>query len=99
VRIDGSCTSRGCGGALTKYQLWGSYNLSNLEESDISFPLLQELVLEILVSSASPDNAAREAENIDRLLKRVAPNLEYFNVMDSSNFKLLWFRGRYNQPH
>jgi hypothetical protein len=70
---------KGCGGALTRCQLWGSYNLSNLEESDISFPLLQELILGKLVSSASPENAARQAENIDRLLKRVAPNLEYFS--------------------
>ncbi|KAN0087353.1 hypothetical protein V8E54_001041 [Elaphomyces granulatus] len=70
---------KGCGGALTKCQLWGSYNLLTLEESDISFPLLQELILGKLVSSASPENAAKQAENIDRLLKRVAPNLGYFS--------------------
>jgi hypothetical protein len=72
---------KGCGRALTKCQLGGSYNLSNLEESDISFPLLQELMLGKLVSSDSPDSTAREAENIARLLKSVAPNLECFEVM------------------
>ena len=72
---------KGCGRALTKCQLGGSYNLSNLEESDISFPLLQELMLGKLVSSGSPDSTAREAENIARQIKRVAPNLECFEVM------------------
>ena len=69
---------KGCGRMLTKCQLGGSYNLSNLEESDISFPLLRELMLGKL---DSPDSTAREAENIARLLKSVAPNLECFEVM------------------
>jgi hypothetical protein len=72
---------KGCGRTLIRCQLLGSYNLSNLEDSDILFPLLQELVLGKVVSSASPDSIAREAENITRLLKRVAPNLKCFDVM------------------
>jgi hypothetical protein len=71
---------KGCGRTLTQCQLWGSYNLSNLEGNDISFPLLQDLTLGKLVSSVSPDSTAREAEKITRLLKRVAPNLEYLDV-------------------
>jgi hypothetical protein len=46
----------------------------------MSFPLPQDLTLGKLVSSVSPDSTAREAQNITRLLKRVAPNLECLDV-------------------
>ena len=70
--------------------IWGSYNLSNLEESDISFPLLKELSLGKVVPSGIPDDIATEAANNVRLLRRVAPNLEavYFKVEDSFSIEL-----------
>ena len=77
---------KGCGKTLTECGLWGSYNLSKLEKSGISFPLLRDLVLEKVVSSATPDSTANEAENNARLLKRVAPNLESFVIIVKDSF-------------
>jgi hypothetical protein len=77
---------KGCGKTLTECGLWGSYNLSNLEKSGISFPLLRDLVLEKVVSSATPDSTANEAANNARLLKRVAPNLESFIIIVRDSF-------------
>jgi hypothetical protein len=78
-----------CGRTLTKCELPGSYNLSNLEESDISFPLLTDLCLEKVVSSTTPDSSEllkAAAANNARFLKRVAPNLEYITVMANDSF-------------
>jgi hypothetical protein len=76
---------KSCGQTLTKCELWGSYNISNLEESDISFPLLQELVLGTVVSPDAPDSTANETADNARLLMRIAPNLESFDIMDEDS--------------
>jgi len=70
--------------------IWGSYNLSNLEKSDISFPLLEELFLGEAVPSGTPDDIATEVTNNVQFLRRVAPNLEglYLNVEDSFSIEL-----------
>jgi hypothetical protein len=79
-----------CGRTLTECMIWGSYNLSNLEESDISFPLLKELSLGKVVPSGIPDDIATEAANNVRFLRRVVPNLEtvHFEVEDSFSIEI-----------
>jgi hypothetical protein len=76
---------KNCGRTLIECELWGSYNLSNLEEGGISFPLLEDLVLETVVSSM-PDSTTGEAENNARLLIRAAPHLQSFDIMVEDSF-------------
>ncbi|KAI1135522.1 hypothetical protein F5Y05DRAFT_174211 [Hypoxylon sp. FL0543] len=67
--------------ALTTLELWGSYDLRNVGETEVFFPKLKALELGQLVPpSVLADTAAAEAANAARLLKRIAPSLEEFDV-------------------
>ncbi|KAI1802528.1 hypothetical protein F4811DRAFT_563183 [Daldinia bambusicola] len=69
--------ARHCGASLEELKLFGTYNLVNLVGSDVSFPQLTFLEVVYLMSSRA-DKAA-EAADIARLLKKMAPQLEYFD--------------------
>ena len=73
---------------MTDCELWGSYDLQNLEGSGVSFPLLRDLVLEELVPPAE-GNTDRQATNAARLVKELAPNLDSFDVVAEDSFAAL----------
>ncbi|KAK6952590.1 hypothetical protein Daesc_004880 [Daldinia eschscholtzii] len=77
--------SKHCGARLLELELDGTYNLSNLVRGNVSFPQLSSLELGQLASrSVADDVIATEAIDIARLLKNMAPKLEYFDVMSGN---------------
>ncbi|KAI1655465.1 hypothetical protein F4813DRAFT_391601 [Daldinia decipiens] len=79
---------RKCGSRMTDCELWGSYDLQNLEGSGVFFPVLQDLVLGKLMPPAS-DNTDSQAANAARLVKEMAPNLSSFAVLTEDSFATL----------
>ncbi|KAI0098471.1 hypothetical protein F4814DRAFT_123583 [Daldinia grandis] len=70
---------------LEELELNGTYNLLSLANSDVSLPQLLSLELgQLALLSTTDDATAREAASIARLLKKIAPRLEYFDVMSGS---------------
>ncbi|KAI0845373.1 hypothetical protein F5Y00DRAFT_170074 [Daldinia vernicosa] len=73
------------GTRLEELELNGTYSLLNLVSSDVLFPQLLSLELGQLAPLPLTDDAiAREAANIARLLKKIAPRLQYFDVMSGN---------------
>ncbi|KAI1463515.1 uncharacterized protein F4812DRAFT_241838 [Daldinia caldariorum] len=73
------------GAKLEELDLYGTYNLLNLAGRDVSLPQLLSLELRQLASSSVTDDAkAAEAVAIAQLLKKMAPKLEYFDVISPS---------------
>ncbi|KAF3066339.1 hypothetical protein GL218_09169 [Daldinia childiae] len=73
------------GTRLEELELNGTYNLLNLADSHVSLPQLLSLELGQLASLSSAEDAiTREAANIAQLLKKIAPRLEYFDVVSGN---------------
>ncbi|KAI0836226.1 hypothetical protein F5Y06DRAFT_112358 [Hypoxylon sp. FL0890] len=73
--------------ALTVLEIWGTYDLRNLGEIEVSFPRLKTLELGQLVPPPVPaDAVATEAAGTAKLLKRIAPSLEQFNIASADPF-------------
>ena len=69
---------KSCGGTLVECELWGRYNLLSLEGEGVLFPVLEELTLGEVVSSAALDQIMGEAGKVAALLKKCAPKLQRF---------------------
>ncbi|KAI1371606.1 hypothetical protein F4677DRAFT_304878 [Hypoxylon crocopeplum] len=79
-------TSKSCGTTLTELEIGGSYDLRKLEGL-VLFPRLRSLGLGKLVSTATDMMVTKEeAVRTARLLKRIAPDLEDFNVISEDLF-------------
>lgn len=76
------------GSSMTDCELWGSYALRNLRGSDVSFPVLRDLVLGKLVPPAFGDTKS-EAASAARVVKGLAPNLTSFDVVTGDAFASL----------
>ncbi|KAI8965494.1 hypothetical protein F5Y11DRAFT_312483 [Daldinia sp. FL1419] len=78
--------AKSCGTILAELELEGTYNLLNLRESNVLFPQLASIELGELASSSSvaDDAIATEAADIAQLLRKVAPKLEYFDVISGN---------------
>ncbi|KAI0118023.1 hypothetical protein F4776DRAFT_262046 [Hypoxylon sp. NC0597] len=78
---------------LARLEIWGSYNLRNLGNTEVSFPELKALELGHLVPpSVLTDAMATEAANAAGFLKRIAPSLEEFDVIFPNPFSEMVLR-------
>ncbi|KAI1411604.1 hypothetical protein F5Y13DRAFT_56390 [Hypoxylon sp. FL1857] len=71
---------------LTELEIWGSYDLQNLAETEASFPKLKALELGYLVPPSVLTEVATEAAKTAQFLKRIAPGLEEFSVVSPNPF-------------